>query len=465
MKILLATDEITLIEAVRNCFSDDISADTAGNPMSFREHFLNHNYDITFCDLKFLNSRNDSHQSSFQELRQSRPGVRFIILSEQDNVRKAIDLIKMGADDYLTYPVDPLELRAIAEKTISHERKIAELQALRTEFWDSESLQLVKTESQKMKNVYEMVQDVAPTNSTVLLTGETGVGKGVLARLIHQHSSRKNDQFIQVHCGAIPDNLIESELFGHEKGAFTGAIKRKLGKFELANGGTIFLDEVSTLTPAAQIKLLQVMQDSIFQRVGGESDIKINVRIIAATNENLKELSQKERFRSDLFYRLNVFPIEIPPLRDRTDDIEHIVHVFISRLSKQHSKQVTTVNPETLAALKKYSWPGNIRELENLVERAYILEKSSQLSTQSFPLELFKDLEDQAVLPLHLGLTLAEARNRNNESFERQYLIELLTQTKGKIGPTAEKAGISVRQLNNLMNKYKIYKEEFKTKS
>jgi transcriptional regulator with GAF, ATPase, and Fis domain len=292
--------------------------------------------------------------------------------------------------------------------------------------------------------------------------GETGTGKSVLAQLIHRHSNRKDAQFISVHCGALPDTLIESEMFGHEKGAFTGAIRRKLGKFEFASGGTIFLDEIGTTTPAAQIKLLQVLQDGTYQRVGGEETLKTDVRVIAATNADLKNMCDDGNFRKDLYYRLNVFPIEIPPLRKRTEDIPLFIDSFLSKLNQFSSKEIHGVHPLVLEAFAKYPWPGNIRELENLVERAYILETSSVLTPESFPNDLFEKETTSVIIPSSRQLTLAEVRQRSIEEIERNYLKEVLIRNKGKINGSARDAGISTRQLNKLMNRYGLRKDEFK---
>jgi transcriptional regulator with GAF, ATPase, and Fis domain len=283
-----------------------------------------------------------------------------------------------------------------------------------------------------------------------------------MAKLIHQHSNRNDDQFISVHCGAIPDTLLESELFGHEKGAFTGAVKRKLGKFEIANGGTIFLDEIGTITKSAQIKLLQILQDGTFQRLGGEETLTANVRIIAATNSNLKEMTDAGEFRQDLFYRLNVFPIEMPPLRDRMEDIGKISETILARLNRFESKNIYEIDCRVLEAFKAYGWPGNIRELENLIERAYILETSPQLTPESFPAELFCLELGTLTLKADSNKTLAEVRRRAIEDIERNYIKELLSRNKGKINISAFEAGVSTRQLNKLMNRYDIRKEAFK---
>jgi transcriptional regulator with GAF, ATPase, and Fis domain len=313
-----------------------------------------------------------------------------------------------------------------------------------------------------MNKVFEQIRSVAPTKSTVLLIGETGTGKNVLAQLIHQQSNRKDDQFISVHCGAIPDTLIESEMFGHEKGAFTGAVRRKMGKFEFATGGTIFLDEIGTITPAAQIKLLQVLQDGTYQKVGGEETLKTDVRVITATNADLKNMCNQGTFRNDLYYRLNVFPIEIPPLRKRLEDIPLFIETFLNKLNQFSLKTIHGVHPQVIESLRQYSWPGNIRELENLVERAYILESSSVLTPESFPSELFEAETTSVFIPSSEHLTLADARQRGIEEIERNYLKDVLARNKGIINESARDAGISSRQLNKLMNRYGIRKEEFK---
>jgi transcriptional regulator with GAF, ATPase, and Fis domain len=338
----------------------------------------------------------------------------------------------------------------------------SELEYLRNQSWQRDSFELVRTDSSKMNRIFEQIRSVAPTKSTVLLSGETGTGKSVLAQLVHQQSGRKDNQFISVHCGAIPDTLIESEMFGHEKGAFTGAVRKKMGKFELATGGTIFLDEIGTITPAAQIKLLQVLQDGSYQKVGGEETFKTDVRVITATNADLKNMCHEGTFRKDLYYRLNVFPIEITPLRERLEDIPLFIASFLNKLNQFSLKAIHGVHPQVIESLMTYSWPGNIRELGNLVERAYILETSSVLTPESFPSELFEAETTSVLVPSSEHMTLAQTRHRGIEEIERNYLKNVLARHNGKINESARDAGISSRQLNKLMNRYGIRKEEFK---
>jgi DNA-binding NtrC family response regulator len=298
----------------------------------------------------------------------------------------------------------------------------------------------------------------------VLLTGETGVGKGVLARLIHHWSNRGHEPFVAVHCGAVPESLLESELFGHEKGSFTGAEHRRRGKFELAHEGTLFLDEVGTIPPAAQIKLLDVLQERRFHRVGGEEDVEVDVRIVAATNSDLDRAQREGRFRVDLFHRLNVFPLEIPPLRERTEDLPALVGHLLERLNRIYAKQIEGLEPGVEEAFRRYPWPGNVRELENILERAYILESAARISPRHIPPEVLDTVDEQGAVgvPAASGRTLAEVRSEAVAAAEQRYLEQLLAAHRGRIDASARAAGITPRQLRKLLGKYGIRKEDFK---
>ena len=420
--------------------------------------------DLIFIDMEPSGNarKGDGGKDRITRLKDRYPGVPVIFMASKTHIAEAVRAVSGKNDNYIAYPLDPSEIRHVIDSIQEQAMVRSELDHLREEFWQSDAQEIIRTRNPAMKKVYEQIQSVAPTKTTVLIQGETGTGKGVLANLIHRHSHRDKGRFISVHCGAIPDTLLESELFGHEKGAFTGAIKRKLGKFEIAARGTIFLDEISTVTPSAQIKLLQVLQDGTFYRVGGEAVLKTDARFVAATNVNLKTLCDNGSFRNDLYYRLNVFPVEIPPLRERPEDIRLLADTFIKRLNLLLQRQITGIHPDVIAAMEAYDWPGNIRELENLMERAFILETGSKLTPERFPPELFRNSKKSAVLSIHTDLPLAEARHRAVTEFENQFIRRLLTKNNGRINKSAEDAGISTRQFHKIMLKHHIRKEDFK---
>ncbi len=462
--ILVVSNEAQAYPIITSTYKSGYTVEKTTNKTGALELLQKRRCDLIFIDLDVLNNQDSkvNYKEALQPLRQLFPSVEIIVMTRQDNIRKAVNAVKAGADDYLTYPLDAEELKLVSANLNKTRIMQSEIDYLRDQFWQVDTFELVRTNSESMQKVFQQIRTVSPTKSTVLLVGETGTGKSVLAQLIHKHSNRKDAQFISVHCGAIPDTLVESEMFGHEKGAFTGAVRRKLGKFEFATGGTIFLDEIGTITPATQIKLLQVLQDGNYQRVGGDETLKTDVRVIAASNADLKKMCDEGTFRKDLYYRLNVFPIEIPPLRERSEDIPLFIETFLSNLNQFSLKEIISIHPLVIQAFERYAWPGNIRELENLVERAYILEASSMLTPESFPNELFETEATSVVIPTGKQLTLAEVRQQGVEEIERNYLKDILARKRGKINDSARDAGISCRQLNKLMNRYGLRKEEFK---
>jgi DNA-binding NtrC family response regulator len=463
--ILVASGNKETYQQFSSCMDPGIDISAAGDEKEALEQLRERRFDFFFIDINMLTAslKENGYKDSIKSFKVLYPTLDIIVMSSTEMMREAVAAVKDGASDYITYPIKGDEVRHVIKSI--HESTIvkSELDYLRDQFWEEDSLEITKTLSSQMTKVYNKVKSVAPTISTVLLSGETGTGKGVLANLIHQHSNRRNSRFISVHCGAIPDTLLESELFGHEKGAFTGAVRRKLGKFEIANHGTIFLDEIGTITPAAQIKLLQVLQDGTFQRVGGEVTINTDVRVIAATNMDLKQMCEEGRFRKDLYYRLNVFPIELPLLRDRREDIPHLANVFLSRMNRLNTKLIKGISPKVMDAFMNYPWPGNIRELENLIERAYILETSMILEIESFPGELYEYSFSEMTPSMDNTKSIAYVRRKAVEEVEKRYLRDLMDENRGKIRKSAEIAGISTRQLHKLLTKYGIHKEEFKT--
>ena len=463
--VLVISKEHAIFRTIQSCFRSGYMLGKVASKKQALEILGKKRYDLLFIDLQLLieDIPDQNYTSALQSFWHLYPTIEVIVMAPQSMLRKAVEIVKAGARDYLTYPLDPVEIKHVSENVNDSILVESELNYLRDRFWHIDSLELIQTKSKLMQTVFEKIRSVSPTKSTVLLIGETGTGKSLMAKVIHRHSNRKDAQFISVHCGAIPDTLLESELFGHEKGAFTGAVRRKLGKFEVARGGTIFLDEIGTITPSAQIKLLEILQEGTFQRVGGEETLDANVRIITASNTDLIKMCADGDFRKDLYYRLNVFPIEIPPLRERKEDIYSISNMILNRLNKFYLKDIHGIHPNVLDAFERYNWPGNIREMENLIERAYILEASSMLTPASFPGELFGSNAGTVNFPSDSSLTLAETRQHGLEIIEGKYLKDVLARNHGKINQSAQDAGISTRQLNKLMNKYGIRKEEFKS--
>ncbi|WP_319544221.1 sigma-54 dependent transcriptional regulator [uncultured Pseudodesulfovibrio sp.] len=421
--------------------------------------------DTLFVDVESLLAKNKSIGKALDGLWTHYPSAAIVVMADEEHTGAAVDAVKAGAFDYLTHPIEKEELDLVVEKVRESDVLQSELDYLRGQFWNEDSLEYVDTRSKAMRDVFVKIRQVAGTRTTVLLTGETGTGKSLIAKLIHAHSNRKNMPFISVHCGAIPDTLVESELFGHEKGAFTGAVRRKLGKFELAHGGTIFLDEIGTVSQSVQVKLLNVIQERVIQRVGGENDIPVDVRIIAATNEDMKELCEEGKFRRDLFYRLNVFPVRIPPLRERPEDIPRLSEGFIRQFNGLLNTEIKGIHPHVLDTLLGYEWPGNVRELENVIERACILETEEVLHSESFPPDMMDTQGEVVTSPVKTSLPLKEARQLTVDKFEKQYLSSLLEQCNGVIKTTAEKAGVTTRQLNKLMNRHGLNRKDYKNKN
>ena len=467
-KVLIAAADTAEVRPVSLCLNGHVHTDFVRSRAECMDAFSRSRYDFSFIDIRLIMENSGSglenHYARYLEpFYRIFPTADLIIMTPPERIRDAVYLVKAGASDFLAYPVNPSEITFITERVYERNREKVELDYLRNKLSDTRSVVMEQSKNPLMKEVNQKIRSVAKTQTTVMLHGETGTGKTLIAGLIHQYSSRKHKQFINVHCGAMPDSLIESELFGHEKGAFTGAFRRKMGKFEIASQGTIFLDEIGTITPTVQIKLLKVLQDKTFQKVGGEVDIQTDVRIIAATNDDLLTMVKRGDFRKDLYYRFNVFPIVIPPLRERIEDIGVLSQSFITRLNSQYQKGVTGVDPLVMEAFMDYHWPGNIRELENLIERAYILESGDLLSPNSFPAELFKKQGASLVqMPLTISMPIAEVRKKAVDNIERQYLTELLSYYKGRMKISAEKAGITSRQLLKLITKYGIEKKDYK---
>jgi DNA-binding NtrC family response regulator len=421
-------------------------------------------FDLVLMDVKMPEMNG---LEALAAIKERDPRTFVVLMTAHSNLQDAVTAIKDGAYDYFEKPVNPQTLKEIVLKSLEARDLVSSLAFSNPIFDDDVESDFVGS-SQKMKEVFNLIYRLCKVDTTVLIRGENGTGKELVARAIHFNSPRKSGAFTAINCGAIPETLMESELFGHEKGAFTGAVERKIGRFQMANNGTLFLDEIGELKPDMQVKLLRVLQEKKFTPVGGTREVKTNTRIIAATNRNLEKMMEEGTFREDLFYRLNVMPIFLPPLRERTDDIPALVQHFLKKFAKQHSSPIQTIAPEALATLKSYRWPGNIRELENVIERAFIIENTNQITLSSLP---------DNVLDQSKSISATNARNAKpgtaggftgpldfdafKDQMEKDFVVSALKANHGRINQTVAQANIPKNTLLRKIRKYGINVKDY----
>jgi DNA-binding NtrC family response regulator len=374
--------------------------------------------------------------------------ITFILLTAQGTVDSAVEAIKEGAYDYLSKPVDPQRLQILLQKAVERQETLREVRHLRRQLREHGTFGRIVGNSPGIRGVYRIIEQSAPTVASVLVSGESGTGKELVAQTIHELSPRAAFPFVAINCAAIPETLLESEIFGHEKGAFTGAQDRRIGVFELAHRGTLFLDEIAEMVPATQVKLLRVLQERTFRRLGGRQEQSVDVRVIAATNMDPASAVRNGKLREDLYYRLNVFAIELPPLRDRREDIPLLVQNFLNEFNRTNVKSVRAVDQEAMHILEHYSWPGNIRELRNVIERATILADGDFIEPRHLPPTLLsREEETLPTLTLAPGTTVDEA--------ERRLILLTLEHTRNNKTRAAEILGISLKTLHNKLNRMK----------
>jgi DNA-binding NtrC family response regulator len=382
-------------------------------------------------------------------LMQEDPDITMVLMTGQGTVESAVTAIKQGAYDYVSKPVDPQRLKILLDQIVQRHDTQREVRALRRQLQDRGTFGKMIGVSPGMRKVYQLVEQAAPTGASILVSGESGTGKELVAQTVHQLSPRNGQPFVALNCAAIPDTLLESELFGHEKGAFTGAITRRQGAFELANRGTLFLDEIAEMTPATQAKLLRVLQERTFRTLGGQREQSVDIRVVAATNVDPPEAVRQGKLREDLFYRLNVFAIRLPPLRERKDDIPLLTQAFVREFAQRNNRTVAGVSERALQLLEQYHWPGNVRELRNVMERAVIVARGDMVEPADLP-QLMAAAPAAATAEgpvLTAGTTVDEA--------ERQLIEITLTHTGGNKTRAAELLGISLKTLHNKLNRMK----------
>jgi DNA-binding NtrC family response regulator len=386
-----------------------------------------------------------------RELKEFDPSLPILVITAYGTVESAVEALRSGAYDYITKPFEADEIRLTVEKALERERLLAENLYLHQELESRYSQTGIVGASQSMLQVFETASSVADSNASVLVTGESGTGKELIARSIHRNSPRKDQPFVVLNCAALSEGVLESELFGHEKGAFSGAIAAKKGRFEMAHQGTLFIDEVGEMSLTAQVKLLRVIQEHEFERVGGMRTIKTDVRIVAATNKDLGEEVQKGNFREDLFYRLNVVNIHLPPLRERRDDIEPLARHFLAKYIRETGKKIEDISPKAVTCLLAYDWPGNVRELENVLERAVVLAKGNVITPRDLPQGLYGEDEICLTVP-ERGGSLTEIL----EDLEKQLIIKTLKKMDGSQTRAAEALGIKRTTLRYKLEKYEL---------
>ena len=379
--------------------------------------------------------------------------VTTLLLTAQGTVETAVEAMKEGAYDYLTKPIDIQRLKILLDKIVERLETMREVKALRRQLREHGTFGSLIGNSPEMRKIYSIVEQAAPTGASVLITGESGTGKELVAQMIHQLSPRASFPFVAINCAAIPETLLESEIFGHEKGAFTGAADRRQGCFELADRGTLFLDEIGEMTPATQVKLLRVLQERKFRRLGGRIEQSVDVRVIAATNVDPQEAVKQGKLREDLFYRLNVFAFRLPPLRERKEDLQLLIQAFINEFNARNQKNIAAVDHQAMRMLEHYAWPGNVRELRNVIERATILAPGPFIEAKHLPPVLAEEPppQHQPQVALAPGTTVEEA--------ERRLILMTLEHTRDNKTRAAEILGISLKTLHNKLNKLRLRKK------
>jgi DNA-binding NtrC family response regulator len=450
--ILIVDDEKNIREGLGQALEmDGYAIFLAADGKEAMNTFTEEEIDLVITDLKMPNI---SGGELLRRIAADQPTVPVIILTGHGTIETAVDAMRDGAYDFLTKPVNLDHLSLLVKRALANRSMTLQYRAMQSELEKKRGFANIIGTSPQLRRVFDMVEQVAASRAAILITGESGTGKELIADAIHNLSNRKDKAFIKVHCAALAESLLESELFGHEKGAFTGALSRKRGRFELAHLGTIFLDEIGEINPGVQVKILRVLQEKRFERVGGEETLDVDVRVIAATNRDLKKEITEGRFREDLFYRLNVVNIHLPPLRERKEDIPLLAAAFLKEFAEENNKHIEGIDPKAISALYAYSWPGNIRELRNCVESAVVLCKTQGITTDDLPPSVRGSDEGNAVR-IVLGTSMAEA--------EKAIILGTLGHMRGNKSRTAETLGIGRKTLHRKLKEYGLEEETHET--
>ncbi len=457
-RILIVDDERNTREGIAKYLKmKGFVCTLADNGQSALEALEHHSADLVLTDLRMPKL---GGMDLIKRIKSDYPSVKIVVLTAYGSVESAVEAVKRGADDFLTKPINLDKLYITVQKILDNKRLAEENIILRRQLNDKFGLENIIGNSAKMNRVYDIIKQVAPSRATVLIQGESGTGKELVARAIHQLSPRSAYPFVPVHCAALSDTLLESELFGHEKGAFTGAIEQRVGRFEKADKGTLFLDEVSEISPEVQVKLLRVLQEQVFERVGGAKTLKVDIRVVAATNKELESQMRQHKFREDLFYRLSVVTITVPPLRQRVDDIPLLVKHYLDFFAKENNRHNMWIEPDVLTALQHYPWPGNVRELRNCMENMVVLAKKDCITIDDLPDKIKNSI---SVYPsTYLTGTEqpatfhADKNTLDIHRHEKNLILRALREHNGNRTQAAKALGFSRRTLYRKLEKYNI---------
>jgi len=441
-KVLVVDDERIMRESLAGWLErDGLDVATAASGEEALEKIRDTRFDILLLDIKMEGM---SGLDVLKKVKEDDPDVSVVMITAFGSISTAIEAMKTGATDYLLKPFDPDELGVLIEKIVEQQARARENVFLREQYKERTRFENMIGQSAAMQEVFDLIQDVAPTDSTVLITGETGTGKELAAKAIHTNSSRCEGPFVVVNCGAFPEHLLESELFGHQKGAFTDAKATKRGRLEMAHGGSLFLDEVGEISMRMQIDLLRVLEDGVFYRVGGTQPLEADFRVIAATNKDLETAIQQRTFREDLYFRLNVITLRMPPLRERREDIPLLAEHFLHRFAQETNKSIDSIRRDAMDELMLYGWPGNVRELENAIERAVVVGKGRKIVPQD--------------LPIFRAEYCAPGTRNTLQEMEKRHISEILNQNNWNISKSAHILGIDRSTLYSKIKRYQIQK-------
>lgn len=459
VKILVIDDDPSIrnmLEIVLKKTGYDVTCTESGK--SALEKLKKETFELIISDIKMPDI---TGIDLLKKIKTINPEIPVILITAFASANDAVEAMKLGAEDYVTKPFNLDELRIIIHRALYKRSMEKENIQLKSRLTEKEKFENIVGKNQKMLEIFEMIDTISQTDSTVLIIGESGTGKELISKAIHNKSERSACKFVSINCGALPENLLESELFGHTKGAFTDAHKDKKGLFEVADKGTLFLDEIGEMSPKMQVKLLRALQERKVRKVGGSEEIEVDVRIISATNKDLTESIKTGEFRTDLFYRLNVISINVPPLRERKDDIPLLLEYFLRIFNKKFNRQIEGFEKDALDIVINYSWPGNIRELENVIERAVALEKGLFISIKSLPSDLVYNISETEVMPSNIDALLKDEHFDFQEYIDdisRRIILKAFLSNDSNMKKTAEKLKLNYRSLRYLMEKYDLKK-------